>query len=78
MFDVYLPNVPRTRYSWHHIVKSLVVGQMRPGTYPILDREDVEICHAAFDFLDRALDLDPYTRYISGMLSRWQELTLQI
>ena len=41
---------------------------MRLGSYPVCTIEDVKICDAAFDFLDRTLDLDPFTRYTAGEL----------
>lgn len=60
--DIHLPNVPKERYSWPHLVRSLTPGRMAPGTYPINDDASKRICELAFDWLDHALDLDPWTR----------------
>lgn len=41
---------------------------MKLGNYPVLDQEDAHFCDSAFDWLDQALNLDPYGRFTAGEL----------
>ncbi|CCG82708.1 Cell cycle protein kinase spo4 [Taphrina deformans PYCC 5710] len=68
ILDTQIPRLTMKRHSWHHLVNSLTAGGIQTGRYPVLTNEDVYICRAAFDFLDRALDLDPFTRFTAGEL----------
>lgn len=68
ILDVQIPRLAVKRHSWYHLVRSLLPGKMQIGHYPVNTAEDFHICRAAFDFLDRALDLDPFTRFTAGEL----------
>jgi serine/threonine protein kinase len=69
LLDVDLPGVPTNRISWHHLVKSLLgLKVLESGAYPILQDQDDLLLQHAFDFLDKALELDPFHRYTAGEL----------
>ncbi|ORY75804.1 kinase-like domain-containing protein [Protomyces lactucae-debilis] len=69
LLDINLPGVPVHRYAWQHLVKSLLgMPSLEPGAYPWLEEGDDILLQQAFDFLDKALELDPFHRHTAGEL----------